>query len=367
MRGSLKIGTIKGIEIKLHWTFGFVLVWGAFVLGRGGGAVGLGYGLGLTVLVFVVVFLHELGHSLVALAFHIGVQDITLFPLGGVARLEKMPSKPLHEFFVAAAGPAVNLVMALGLSPVVVLSLLSGRANFFEWMFTPFRTPTFLGVLQYMLVVNVLLLAFNLIPAFPMDGGRMLRAVLAALFGAFHATRIAVWVGQGIAFVMGGYGLWSRQWGLLFIALYLFFAAGGERQHATIQHRLRNIRAGDIVPGLPGRLLPQQTISEVAGTALRSAQASFPVMLDGTLLGILRRESLTNGNRWATVADIMLREFPRIMVDDSLDVVRMKLQEAHVSVGAVYDGDTFKGVIDFEDMTRAYQFSRYTQPGLGQA
>lgn len=367
MRGSLKIGSIKGIKIKLHWTFAFVLIWGALVFGRGGGLLGIGYGLGLTILVFAVVLLHELGHSLVAISFKIGVQDITLFPLGGLARLERVPTKPWQEFWVASAGPAVNFVVALILSPIVVASLFSGQAEFFEWVFTPFRTPTFLGVLQYMLLVNVMLLVFNLIPAFPMDGGRMLRAALAAMFGMFHATRIAAWVGQGLAFLMAGFGFWSQQWALIVIALYLFFAAGSERQRTTIQHRLKKIRVEDVLSPFLYKLLPSQTISEVAGTALRSAQASYPVMQDGHVLGILRRDAiqqaLTNGNRWHTIGEIMEQNVPHILLRDSLDVARSKLQEAHVPAGAVYADDEFKGVIDFEDMTRAYQFSRTTRTG----
>ncbi len=367
MSSSFRIATIKGIEIKIHWTFVFVLIWGANAFGWGGSLTGIGYGIGLTLLIFGIVLLHELGHSFVALAFHIKVQNITLFPLGGLARLERMPTKAWQELLVAAAGPAVNFVMAAALSPFVLVKLFSGQAAFFEWMFTPLRTPTFDGVLQYLLLVNVMLLVFNLLPVFPMDGGRIFRALLAMVFGMFYATRIAVWVGQGLAFVMAGYGIWSGDWVLAFFAVYFFFAGQSERQNVNIQHALKNIRVGDVVTGQNGVLLPSYTIGEVAGMALRSPQATFPVMRGDELLGILRRDTvqkaLTNGQRWATVAEVMARDFPLIAADNSLDAVRTVLQTTGSKAGAVFEGTEFKGVIDFEGMTRAYRLKRSARQG----
>lgn len=362
MNWSFQLGSIKGIKIKFHWTFVFVIVWGAFALGSGSSVLGLLYGALLTVLVFVIVLLHELGHSLVAMAFGINVRDITLLPIGGLARLERMPDKPWQEFLVAAAGPAVNFVLAAAIFPFLFVPILAGEHRLTHLLFAPSVSPTIWSFLQFLFLVNVSLLLFNLLPAFPMDGGRIFRAFLAMGVGMYRATKVAVWFGQGIAFVMAGYGIWSGQLMLLLIALFIFSAGTAERRANETRHILANIRTGDIISGVSNVLLPTYTLGEVAGLALRSPAGSYPVMLGGSLLGILRRadvkRALNAGKRLSTVAEVMLRRFPKVDAASSLADVQDVFEKDGHWIAAVYSGGQLVGLIDREDMDRAYRLHR---------
>jgi len=362
MNWSFQLGTIKGIKIKFHWTFIFVIVWGAFSLGTGSSMLGLLYGALLTVLVFVIVLLHELGHSLVAMAFGISVRDITLLPIGGMARLERMPNKPWQEFLVAVAGPAVNFVLAAAIFPFLFIPVLAGEHRLSHLLFAPSVSPTIWSFLQFLFLVNVSLLLFNLLPAFPMDGGRMFRALVAMAVGMYRATKVAVWLGQGIAFVMAGYAIWSGQLILLLIALFIFSAGSAEKRAIEVREALANIRTGDVVNGLMNVLLPSYTLGEVAGLALRSPVGSYPVVLGGTLLGVLRRSdvkrALNRGQRLSTVAEVMQRHFPKVDITTSLADVHEAFERDGTSVAAVYSDGQLVGLIDAEDMDRAYQLNK---------
>ncbi len=360
MDWSFQLGVIKGIKIKFHWTFAFVILWGAYSYGSGNGLLGLLYGALLTLLIFMIVLLHELGHSFVAMRFGIKVRDITLLPIGGMARLERMPDKPWQEFLVAAAGPAVNFVLAAAILPFLLVSVFAGQHRLLQLIYMPDPAPTLWSFFQFLFLVNVSLLLFNLLPAFPMDGGRIFRAFLAMGLGTIRATKVAVWVGQGIAFVMAGYAIWAGQLLLALIAGFIFLAGSAEKRSVLVRETLSNIRVRDVVGGVINVLLPGYTLGEVAGLALRSPQASYPVMLGGTLLGILRRadvkRALNNGHRLATEAEFMQRRFPKVDVSASLAAVQSALEAGGSAVAAVYDGDQFIGLIDVEDLERAYQF-----------
>ncbi len=178
MKWSWRLITIRGIDIKVHLTFVLALMWGAFMWG-GGRVEGAVYGLVLTLVLFGIVLLHELGHAFAAQHYGIPVQDIILLPIGGVARLSHMPEDPRQELVVAIAGPAVNLALGFLAAPVLLLGLLfqafAGEAVRWPSMID----PGFLNFVGFFVMVNVSLLLFNMLPAFPMDGGRVLRAFLA--------------------------------------------------------------------------------------------------------------------------------------------------------------------------------------------
>ena len=220
MRWSLSVGRVSGIRVELHATFLLFIGWIAaergLLAGRPGPALAA---VTLMLLVFACVVLHELGHALVARRFGVATRDIVLLPIGGVARLERLPDRPRQELLVALAGPAVNLAVAALLVPLVALVRASAAP----------AGP--LGdLLETLLAVNLALVAFNLIPAFPMDGGRVLRALLALRLSHVRATRIASFVGQGAALVLGAAGaLALRSWVLGLAALFVFVAAGEER------------------------------------------------------------------------------------------------------------------------------------------
>src|SRR5947209_2165421 len=202
MRWSLKLGQIKGIKIYMHWTFLILVGWIFMVyLGQGQGIALALRGVGFILTVFGCVVLHELGHAVTAQRYHIRTRDITLLPIGGVARLERMPREPRQELWVALAGPAVNVIIAAVLGAILWLK------GAFASVATIWRVSgSFLNQLMY---VNLFLVAFNLIPAFPMDGGRVLRALLATRLDYARATEIAARVGQGLAIVFGFLGFFG--------------------------------------------------------------------------------------------------------------------------------------------------------------
>jgi len=282
MRWSFGIGRIAGIRVEVHVTFLLFIGWIAISRGLFAGhtAQALSSVL-LLLLIFACVLLHELGHALAARRYGIKTRDIILLPIGGLARLQRMPDKPLQEIVVALAGPAVNLLIALALRVFVpgldrpLLEMASGG-----------------GLVESLLVVNIAMLGFNLIPAFPMDGGRVLRAVLALWLPYVQATRIASTIGQAIALLFGLVGLLNNNVMLMFVALFVFLAAAEER--ALIQHRAS-------LAGLPVRaamvtdfraLDPRDPLRRAVDLLVAGSQQDFPVVDGGTPLGILNRADL---------------------------------------------------------------------------
>jgi Zn-dependent protease len=241
MKWSLKIARIAGIDVQVHWTFGILLFWLAAVnLASGKGATEAAWGIAFVLAIFGCVILHEFGHALIAKAFGIRTSDITLLPIGGVARLERMPEEPKQEFLIAIAGPAVNVAIAVLLTVIIWLS--GGGI-------LPQSTVTPSSFWSSLLMVNVLLVVFNLIPAFPMDGGRILRAILAEYMDYVRATEIAANIGQFIAIGFGILGLFFN-WFLLFIALFVYVGASAEAQMVVTRAMLSGDgKAPGINPG----------------------------------------------------------------------------------------------------------------------
>jgi Zn-dependent protease len=254
MRWSWNIGRIAGIGVYIHWTLlavlGFV-GWSEWQAGRPPLA-----GMLLFAGVFACILLHELGHALAARRYGIPTRSITLWPFGGIAALERIPSSPKKELVVALAGPAVNVVIALLLTPVVLLT----------------------GLGFPLLVINVMLVLFNLLPAFPMDGGRVLRAALASRMDPIRATRIAVGVGRVLAagFVVAGL-FWNPF--LILIAMVVW-----TQGRAELQHMLRT---------RPVVLSPHDTLERPLAVVARTGQLEFPVLIDSRIVGILSRERLS--------------------------------------------------------------------------
>lgn len=221
MGWSIPIGRIAGIRLKVHLSFVVLLGWFAFDLHLAGATWRqIAHELGFVMAVFGCIVLHELGHALTARRFGIATLDITLLPIGGLARMERIPRAPQQEIAVALAGPAVNVVIAAVLI-TVILSM--GQPLHLVWWYLlhgPF--------LVKLLVVNVLLAGFNLLPAFPMDGGRVLRAVLALRHSYVRATQLAARVGKGMSALLGVVAVLTGQWVLLLLAVFVYLAAGWE-------------------------------------------------------------------------------------------------------------------------------------------
>lgn len=216
MKGSIQLGTPWGIGLYVHWTFGLLI---AFLLVSGYGIAGVFF----AIAIFACVTLHEYGHALAARRYHIQTDSITLYPIGGVARLTSMPRNPQQELVIALAGPAVNLAIAAVLFPVVAL-LGAGIGSI--------SAGNLAGFLTQLLVANISLVVFNMIPAFPMDGGRVFRALLAMRKDFVTATDVAARTGQAIAILFGIYGLFRGNLFLVAIAFFIYSAAGAERRMA---------------------------------------------------------------------------------------------------------------------------------------
>ena len=311
---SVRVATVAGIPIRLHFTFLLFLLW-IYVSGPSSGRL---IAVGYVLTVFLCVVLHELGHSLVAQRCGIPVADITLYPIGGVARIEKRP-KARQELVIAVAGPAVNLVIAALLAGVLAaqgkLPLAADLLHFGGGL------P---GFVVNVLKANVWLVLFNLIPAFPMDGGRVLRAVLALNMAPARATRIAASIGQSIAIGAGVWAVMSHppQWFLMFIALFIYIGAGQEAS---------SYQQAALVEGVPVKsammtdvrtLTVGNTLKEAADVLLDTAQHDFPVLHGDQVQGVLTRNGLLRGLSQAGpagyVAGAMSRQFASAGPDDDL-------------------------------------------------
>jgi Zn-dependent protease len=302
MRWSIRLGTVAGIRIEVHVTFLLMLAGVAFFTASGSrdaastaaqAAPGFRDGFHTVlhlVLLFACVVLHELGHALAAKRFGIRTREIVLLPIGGVARLERMPEKPVQELAVAIAGPAVNVVLAtafgvalfaLGTPAVMILERAEGN-----------------GTLEFLLVANLSMLIFNLVPAFPMDGGRVLRAGLAMFMPYTRATRFASLVGQGFALLFAAAGIFLLHSPVLvFIALFVFVTAGEERVLVQTRTSLTGLPVSAAMVTAFVSLETRHELAYAVDLLLAGEQHDFPVLEDGQLLGMLSRDDLLKGMR----------------------------------------------------------------------
>ena len=235
MPWSIVVGRVAGTAIRIHITFLMLLAWIGFSAWRSGGEQAALQSLAFICSLFLCVLLHEFGHITMARRFGIQTPDVTLLPIGGVASLERMPEKPSQELAVALAGPAVNVVIAIVLFGFLGATLPDDISKIDD--------PR-LGLLAKLAGANVFLVLFNMIPAFPMDGGRVLRAVLAMRMGPQRATRIAAKIGQGLAFGLGFLGLFGNPM-LIFIAIFVYVAAAGESQESAFKAATTGMSARD--------------------------------------------------------------------------------------------------------------------------
>ena len=347
MKWQWKLGRFAGIDVYVHATFLLLIGW-----------VGYDYwskfqdwsrvfiGILFILALFVCVVLHEYGHALTARKYGIKTRDITLYPIGGVARLERMPDRPIEELWVALAGPAVNIVIAgilflylvltNSLSPITSMSLAGG------------------SVLERLMTVNVFLAVFNLIPAFPMDGGRVLRALLALKLEYVQATQIAATIGQGIALLFGFIGLFTNSF-LLFIALFVWIGAAQEASTVQVRHSLGGIPITRAMQTDFQTLVPTDTLARVVELILAGSQQDFPVMENGRVIGILDRDTfisaLSKNGQNTPVSEVMHRNVPEIDSHDMVETALTRLQESGSKTLPVMHGDKLVGLITSENIT----------------
>jgi len=334
MRWSINIGRFGGINVRLHVTFLLLLAWIAFANYAAGGLPAALTALAFIIGIFASVLLHEFGHALAARRYGIRTPDITLLPIGGVARLERLPERPAEELVVALAGPAVNVAIA---AVLYVVLLVMGWSN-------PLSGFSLVGgsLLAQLLVTNLWLAVFNLIPAFPMDGGRVLRAVLAAWLGHARATQVAASVGQAFAFlfVLAGFFLNPM---LIFIGLFIYLGAESEASTAVLRDFAESMPVTGVMVTDVRPLHQQAPLSEAVEALLRGSQTEFPVVDGyGRVCGILGREDMIRALRTlgpdVAVAEVMQANVPVVLWTEMLHAVFPRMMDGKYPALPVVDG-----------------------------
>ncbi|HKA08557.1 MAG TPA: site-2 protease family protein [Gemmataceae bacterium] len=353
MGWSFKIGRLAGIDIFVHFTFLLLLGWIGFAGFTSTGDVGAALAsVALVCAVFVIIVLHELGHAMAARYYGIPTRDITLLPIGGVARLERMPEKPAQELVVALAGPAVNVVLAGIFFVIAMIQDLS----------PPESVLTFGdGLVLQLLLVNVGLVLFNMLPAFPMDGGRVLRALLAMRLGPTRATEIAATVGRGMAIVLGSVGLLLPLFGgpmqpmLVLVAIFVWIGAGEERAAVQARHGLAGVPVHALMVRRFVAVAPDDTLGTVAYYLRRGYQQDFPVVVDGRMVGLLTGNDLmyamSEYGSDTRVFQVMQRDFPSIGPEDPVEHGLALLSTGHPFVPVIHARRLF-GLLTAENVTR---------------
>lgn len=358
MGRSIKIGRAFGIDVKVHWTFFLLLVFFAFLAyNNTGSVVSALVTVFIVVALFLCVLLHEYGHSIVAQRMGIEIQDITLLPIGGLARMKSMPERPIDEVKVAVAGPLVNVVLA----PIFIgLAFLFGfdvtrLTNIFE------AQDSIGNVLLYLGGINIFLVLFNMIPAFPMDGGRVLRGLLATRFGPVRATDISASIGQFFALAFFLVGVFAVQPLLALIAIFIFFGASGEQQMVRQRELMRGLTVSDVM-GTKRRtetVTPYHNFGQVLDAVIHGYQEDFPVVdEDGNLVGILTRNEIMTAahspQQFSSVRDLMKTAFPTISPDADLfrDGHRL-LQESNLRAIPVVKAGNLVGMLTIDDIGQA--------------
>lgn len=347
MSWSFPIGHLFGSELRVHGTFFLLLAWIGIAGWIDGGPAAAGVSLLYILVLFACVVAHEFGHALTARRYGIRTPDVTLLPIGGVARLEKMPERPGQEILVALAGPAVNIAIFL------VLFLVLGPDAFRALDPTALSLATLPAQIA---VLNLVLAGFNLLPAFPMDGGRVLRAALSLVMDRAAATSAAAAAGQGLAFAMGLAGLVAGNPLLLLIAFFVFLAAGAERSDEAMKTLARGMMARDAMITAFEALAPDDSLEAAATALIRTTQHEFPVVdrATGRPAGLLTRtalyQALDQGPRTRLVSTAMQADLPVAALTEGLTSVLAKMEAGAPAVGVLGPGGALVGYITRENI-----------------
>ena len=344
--GSIKLFEFSGTSVRLHLTFALLIAWIATIYGMQGGPRAAVYGIVFIVILFACVVLHEFGHIFAARRYGIKTPDITLLPIGGVARLERIPEKPMQEFWVAVAGPAVNVVIAGALFIVLVILNQASQLLQVRWFHGPF--------LLQLMWVNLLIVGFNLLPAFPMDGGRVLRALLATRIGRRRATAVAANIGQAMAILFGIVGFFWNPF-LIFIAIFVYLGAQSEAAHVEAQSALAGLQVRDAMMTRFRTLSVEDSLGKAVEELLAGSQQDFPVLESGRVAGILRRNdlvrALAGGHREARVRDAICRDCPAVKDTDALAQTVEAMRQGQCGTLPVMTNGELIGLLTLENIS----------------
>ncbi len=324
MNWATTIGTIGGVKIKIHATFVLIIIWAIYNWGISSrwGASGALFGVLLITLLFVSVVLHELAHSFVAMLYGVQVHEIELSPIGGMAKMESLPAKPYQEFMMAVAGPLANLALALPLGLVVVWMVQAGFVRSMRQLAYLMVRPSWQGLILNAFASNIALALFNLLPAFPMDGGRMMRSTLAWGVGQSKATRWAARIGQGLAAMMAVVGLLTGNLILALIAVVVFVGAHQEAHFTDLQFVLGDLKVEQALITACPHLSADDTLQAVIDSTMHGHAAPFAVIEAERLVGWLTqldvRSALATYGAGVRVGDVMRKELPSLSPTDGL-------------------------------------------------
>jgi Zn-dependent protease/CBS domain-containing protein len=348
MRWSWKLGTVRGIGVYVHLTFFLLIpyiIWSQ--LSVKGDFKSMLFQGALILSVFTCILLHEFGHAFMGLKYGVKTKDITLLPIGGVARMEKLPSEPIHELWIALAGPAVNVVIAILLGAWLAVTNTWQSFNEINLDKPPF--------FQMLLFTNIFLVVFNMLPAFPMDGGRVLRALLAIRMDYARATSVAVVLGQAMAFIFGFIAVfqWNNPF-LILIAVFVWIGASQESQMVQIKSIFAGIPVNRAMITEFHTLSPWDTLDHVIQVMLTGSQHDFPVVQDGKVVGVLTRGkllmSLAKQSRETLVQDVMEKEFQPVVPTDMLEPILMRFQTSETALLPVISNSQLVGMLTRENI-----------------
>ncbi len=348
MKGSLSLGRVAGISVFIHWSFLLLIGYIVFSSYRAGqDAVQTLWSVGFVLSIFLTVYLHEMGHALAARRYGIATRDITLLPIGGLARLERFPEKPVQELVVALAGPAVNVVIAIIVAVFIKFpavdemdGFVTGEVNASTFFFN-------------FMVVNVWLVIFNLIPAFPMDGGRVLRSLLAMRLQRHVATKVAASIGQvlAIGFVIAGFYLNPF---LVIIGIFIFVAARGESEQVSNQFLLHGSKVRDAVMKETPALNAQSPVKDAVDKLLAGQAKNFLITENGEPVGSLGRNelisALAEGRQAESLASVMNRNLVFLDGNMPLEEAWKKSLVDAPPLMLVRENGRLTGVLDTENI-----------------
>ncbi len=364
MRWSWKIARFAGIDIDVHATFLLLLAWVAFAqYAQGHSVIAAVQGVLFVLALFASVVLHEYGHALTARRYGVRTRGITLLPIGGVARLERMPDEPRQEFLIAIAGPAVTaglvivlyLALRLGGSSIAMRAAVEGTGGSF---------------VVRLLWINVVLFLFNILPAFPMDGGRLLRAGLAMRTDYVRATALAAAVGKTFALLFAIFGLFVvGNPFLVLIALFVWFGAAAEASAAQFKGVASDVPVARAMVSEIQTLSPDERIAAAVEHVRSGFQHDFPVVHDHAVTGVLTREllldALAHGRENELVGDVMQRSFASTSPDESLEQAMARLQNCHCRTLPVLRGRELVGLLTADRISEFLMLESAMQAGHG--
>jgi Zn-dependent protease len=366
--GNVRVARIGGIAIEIHFTFVFLILWAAWQGAYPNGSIkGALYGILLIGLLFGCILLHELGHGLFARGLGLKVYRIILLPIGGIVEIPQ--SRPWQELVITLAGPMVNLGLAILFGAAAYLMQPFTQDNWADLarlLFTP--SPGAAGVLAYLAGTNFLLFAFNMLPAFPMDGGRILRAGLALVFDYGTATRISAWFGWAFAAVMAVFAIvgWPpagipQNLGLLIVSVIVFVGAYQEVIYVRRQRSLVRMEVHQIAKHGANFLAPWDTVSLDLIQRLLKEEQALPVLIEGRVVGLLTYEDVRKAVRHPhdsplTVAHMMRTHFPVLRLSDTLWVAFRDMDSSQLKSLPIVEDGIYQGVVRLEDINHAWRF-----------